>query len=150
MAQRSDVIVIGAALNGLATALALGGRAVRRPLRVTLVDARDPRDAKGGDARASAITSSARRLFEALGVWERVGAYAQAMREIIVTDAAPGARARPALLHFGEDALPGQPSAHMIENRHLNQALLEEVLASPSIRLALGQTVTSFQFTPLA
>ncbi len=148
MSERTDVIVIGAALNGLAAALALGGRAVRRPLRVTLVDARDPRSFKGLDARASAITSSARRLFEALGVWERVAGQAQAMREIIVTDASPGAAARPALLHFGEAAMPGQPSAHMVENRHLNQALLDEVLASPAIKLALGQPVTAFKFAP--
>ena len=38
-----DVIVIGAALNGLAAALALGGDRTRRPLDVLLVDARDPR-----------------------------------------------------------------------------------------------------------
>src|SRR5688572_11934154 len=114
MSERSDVIVIGAALNGLAAALALGGRAVRRPLKVTLVDARDPRGFTGGDARASAITSSARRLFETLGVWERVEPHAEAMREIIVTDAAPGATARPTLLKFDEDTMPGQPSAHMV------------------------------------
>lgn len=146
MSERADIIVIGAALNGLAAALALGGRAMRRPLRVTVVDARDPRASLTLDGRASAITASARRLFEALGVWRAMSPHAQAMREIIVTDAPAGAAARPALLHFGDKEMPGEPSAHMVENRHLNRALLDEVLASPAIRLALGQPVTAFKF----
>lgn len=145
-----DIIVIGAALNGLAAALALGGSRVKRPLNITMVDAKDPRGfaSSSFDGRASAITASARRMFEALGIWEKVAHEAQAMAEIIVTDSVnPGDR-RPVLLHFGADDMGGQPSAHMIENRHLYGAMLEEVLASSHITLTVGQTASHYTFGP--
>ncbi len=150
MNSTPDIIVIGAALNGLAAALALGGRRMKRPLNVTLIDARDPRDYASGvfDGRASAISASARRMFEVLGIWEKVAHQAQAMAEIIVTDNVnPGDR-RPVLLHFGAEDMGGRPSAHMIENRHLYGALLEEVLASQHIALAVGQAVVNYTFGP--
>lgn len=150
MSRPSDIIVIGAALNGLAAALALGGRRVKRPLTVTVVDARDPRgfSTNAFDGRASAITAAARRMFEALGVWPQVAHEAQAMAEIIVTDSAIPGGARPVLLQFGPDDMKGGPSSHMIENRHLYRAMLDEALASPSIRFAVGQPVETYHFGP--
>ena len=145
-----DIIVIGAALNGLAAALALGGSRVKRPLNITMVDAKDPRGfaSSSFDGRASAITASARRMFEALGIWEKVAHEAQAMAEIIVTDSVNPGDQRPVLLHFGADDMGGQPSAHMIENRHLYGVMLEEVLASSHITLTVGQTASHYTFGP--
>ncbi len=150
MNSTPDIIVIGAALNGLAAALALGGRRVKRPLNITLVDAKDPRGfaSTSFDGRASAITTSARRMFEALGIWQKVAHEAQAMAEIIVTDSVNPGDQRPVLLHFGTDDMGGQPSAHMIENRHLYGAMLDEVLVSPHITLAVGQAVSHYSFGP--
>ena len=150
MSKAPDVIVIGAALNGLAAALALGGRRARRPLNVVVVDAKDPRAfaSNSFDGRASAITAAARRMFEALGIWPSVAHEAQPMADIIVTDSTRPGDARPVLLHFGSDDMRGGPSAHMIENRHLYGAMLEEALASPGIRFAVGQKVETFHFGP--
>ena len=144
------MIVIGAALNGLAAALALGGRHVRRPLDVMLVDARDPRGfaSNAFDGRATAISATARRMFEALGVWERVAHEAEPMAEIIVTDSATPGAARPVLLHFGPEDMTGGPTAHMIENRFLYAAMLAEAELSPHIRFAVGQPVEQFRFGP--
>ena len=55
---------------------------------------------------------------------------------------------RPVLLQFGTDDMGGRPSAHMIENRHLYGAMLEEALASAHITLAVGQAVASYSFGP--
>ena len=145
-----DIIVIGAALNGLAAALALGGRHVGRPLDVTVIDARDPRGFASGsfDGRASAITASARRMFEALGVWQAVAEDAEAMASIIVTDSAKPGDPRPVLLQFGTEDMKGGPSAHMIENRHLYGALLREALQSPHISFVTGQPVAGYSFGP--
>ncbi len=138
MIQRFDVIVVGAALNGLAAAVSLGGRTVRRPLRVALIDAKDPRQFADAafDGRASAISQSARRMFEALGVWEAMAPHAQAMNKIVVTDSAQGPASRPTLLQF--DADEAGPTAFMVENRVLYRCLLEEVLLSPMIELIYG------------
>ncbi len=144
------MIVIGAALNGLAAALALGGRHVRRPLDVMLVDARDPRGfaSNAFDGRATAISATARRMFEALGVWERVAHEAEPMAEIIVTDSATPGAARPVLLHFGPEDMTGGPTAHMIENRFLYAAMLAEAEQSPHIHFSVGQPVEQFHFGP--
>ena len=150
MNDAHDIIVIGAALNGLAAALALGGRRTKRPLDVTVVDAKDPRgfSTNAFDGRASAITASARRMFDALDIWPKVAAQAQPMAEIIVTDSAAPESPRPVLLQFGEDDMAGGPSAHMIENRYLYGAMLAEALQSPNIRFTVGQLVSAYRFGP--
>ena len=145
-----DIVVIGAALNGLAAALALGGRHVRRPLNVVVVDAKDPRGFASAsfDGRASAITASARRMFEALGVWQGVAQEAEAMAAIIVTDSVKPGDPRPVLLQFGTEDMTGGPSAHMIENRHLYGAMLGQALLSPHISFVTGQPVAGYSFGP--
>jgi 2-octaprenyl-6-methoxyphenol hydroxylase len=150
MSQKSDVIIAGAALNGLAAAVALSGSQARRPVTTTIVDAKDPRTftQSSFDGRASAITASAKRMFEALGIWPEIAGYAQPMREIIVTDAKGGANVRPSLLQFGEQDMGGAPSSYMIENRHLYDAMLKATLASPYITLQAGQPISSYSFGP--
>ena len=150
MSKAYDVIIIGAALNGLAAALALGGPRVKRPLDIVVVDAKDPRSfaTNAFDGRASAITAAARRMFEALGVWQQVSHEAQAMEDIIVTDSATPGAARPVLLQFGAEDMKGGPSSHMIENRHLYGAMLAEAQKAPNIRFCVGQPVESYHFGP--
>jgi len=146
MSKRFDVIVVGAALNGLAAGLALGGNKARRPLSVAIVDIKDPRQklsSDNNDARASAITASSKRMFEALGVWEHVAQHMQEMREIIVTDGG-GHADRPVLLQFDEAA----SSASMVENHHLLEGLLAVVEKSPNITLMTGHAVAEQSFAP--
>jgi 2-octaprenyl-6-methoxyphenol hydroxylase len=147
---RFDIAIVGSALTGLAAALALGGRQALRPLDIALIDAQDPRRfaTQAHDGRASAITATSRRFFAALGVWDTIAPNAEPMREIIVTDAPPGAEQRPVLLHFGEEHSGPGPTAHMAENRHLHAALLAEVEASPHITLMTGSGVTDIVFAP--
>ena len=148
-ARNFDVAICGAALNGLAAALALGGSGTRTPLAVALIDQRDPAEFRnaGFDGRASAITEAARRMFEAMGLWAKLESFAQPMRDIIVTDGAKD-KPRPTLLHFGADHQPGGPSAYMIENRHIYAALHDAVLASPGITLCTGAAVSNIAFMP--
>jgi 2-octaprenyl-6-methoxyphenol hydroxylase len=143
-----DIAICGAGLNGLAAALALGGPGNRTPLQVALVDARDPTLAQkpGFDGRASAITQAARRMFEAMEVWDAIAPHTEPMREIIVTDGKTDGP-RPALLNFGAEHQPGGPSAYMVENRHLLAALYEAVQAAPQITFKTGQKVERFSFT---
>jgi 2-octaprenyl-6-methoxyphenol hydroxylase len=145
MSTRFDVIVVGAALNGLTAGLALGGHKARRRLSVAIVDSRDPRQrsSANNDARASAITASSKRMFEILGVWEHIARRAQEMREIIVTDGG-GHDDRPVLLQFGEAA----ESASMVENHHLQEGLLAVVEMSPNIALMTGHGVAEQSFAP--
>jgi 2-octaprenyl-6-methoxyphenol hydroxylase len=150
VSKKFDVIVVGAALNGLAAALVLGGAQARRPLDVLVIDAKNPQAfaTAAFDGRATAVSSTARKMFEALGVWEAMAPFAQAMSEIIITDAEPGAAVRPVLLHFDESDMPKGPAAHMVENRHLHECLLRSARDSPHITFATGVAAASYGFGP--
>ena len=75
------------------------------------------------DERASAIVAAARRLFEALDVWESVAEEAQPILDMVVTDSRLDDAVRPVFLTFAGEVEPGEPFAHMIENRYLIDAL---------------------------
>jgi 2-octaprenyl-6-methoxyphenol hydroxylase len=144
MSKRFDVVIVGAALNGLAAGLALSGPRTRRPLSVAIVDATDPyqKISNAGDARASALTGSTRLMFEALGVWEHISADTQDIREIIVTDG------QPTLLQFGDVNAEQASTACMIENHVLLEGLLKTVEQSPHLTLMTGSAVSSQSFGP--
>jgi 2-octaprenyl-6-methoxyphenol hydroxylase len=118
----SDVLIAGGGFVGLTLAIALR-RGLGEAFRVTVAD---PGFAKGHalDARASAIAASARRLLEAIGVWEAVAAQAQPILDMAITDSRLGDAIHPVFLTFGGEVAPGEPFAHMIENRDLVDALL--------------------------
>src|SRR5258705_865729 len=75
------------------------------------------------DPRATAIVAACRRLFEALGVWDEVAPTAQPILDMVVTDSQLSDATRPVFLTFAGDVEPGEPFAHMVENRHLIDAL---------------------------
>src|SRR4051812_35882900 len=119
-AQRS-IVICGGAFAGLALALALRqGLGPDAPVLVA-----DPALAMrpSRDPRATAIVAACRRLFEALGVWEQVAPNAQPILDMVVTDSQLSDATRPVFLTFGGEVEPGEPFAHMVENRNLIDAL---------------------------
>ena len=83
----------------------------------------------GGDPRASAIVAAARRLFETIGVWERIAEGAQPIVDMAVTDSRLEDAMRPTFLTFDGEVPPDEPFAHMIENGPLLAALLAKARA---------------------
>src|SRR5712692_11979491 len=121
-AQRS-IVIGGGALAGLALALAL-----RQGLGADIaIIVADPALAgrPSRDPRATAIVAACRRLFEAIGVWDRVAGHAQPILDMVVTDSRLQDATRPVFLTFAGDVEPGEPFAHMVENRHLIVALVK-------------------------
>jgi 2-octaprenyl-6-methoxyphenol hydroxylase len=120
-AQRS-IVIGGGAFAGLALALAL-----RQGLGTDIaIIVADPALAgrPSRDPRATAIVAACRRLFEAIGVWDQVAGNAQPILDMVVTDSRLQDATRPVFLTFAGDVEPGEPFAHMIENRHLIDALV--------------------------
>ena len=119
--QRIEVAVGGAGFAGLALAIALR-QALGDPFAVIVIDP-TLAHAQSKDPRASAIAAAARRLFEAIDVWDAVAPNAQPILDMVVTDSKLDDAVRPTFLTFGGDVEEGEPFAHMVENRHLVDAL---------------------------
>ena len=119
--ENVDVLIAGGGFTGLTLAFALR-QALGPSFAVTVAD-----PALGvshaNDERASAIVAAARRLFETLGVWDGVSAQAQPILDMVVTDSRLDDAMRPVFLTFAGEVEPGEPFAHMIENRYLVAAL---------------------------
>jgi len=126
-AQRS-IVVGGGAFAGLALALAL-----REGLGADVaVIVADPALAMrpSRDPRATAIVAACRRLFETLGVWGEIADQAQPILDMMITDSKLDDATRPVFLTFGGNVEPGEPFAHMVENRHLIDALTRHAEAN--------------------
>ena len=121
MAAQRSIVICGGAFAGLALALAFRqGLGADIPVIVA-----DPALATrpSRDPRATAIVAACRRLFEALGVWDQVSD-SQAILDMVVTDSKLEDATRPVFLTFAGDVEPGEPFAHMVENRRLIDALV--------------------------
>jgi len=119
--ERTDVVIAGGGFAGLALGIALR-QALGASFAILVADPFFGRDGSG-DPRASAIAAGARRLFETIRVWDAVAQEAQPILDMAVTDSRLGDKVRPVFLSFAGEVEPGEPFAHMIENRDLVAAL---------------------------
>jgi 2-octaprenyl-6-methoxyphenol hydroxylase len=143
MAQRS-IVIGGGAFAGLALALALR-QGLGSEIPIVVADpALGVRPSR--DPRATAIVAACRRLFEAIGVWDQVAAETQPILDMVVTDSKLDDATRPVFLTFGGEVEPGEPFAHMVENRHLIDALVTRA-ETEGIDLR-ATTVAGFEQSP--
>jgi len=120
--NKTDLVIGGAGFAGLALAIAVR-QGLGEAFAVTVVDPALAAN-QSEDPRASAIAAAARRLFEAIAVWGAVADEAQPILDMVITDSKLDDAVRPTFLTFGGDVEPGEPFAHMVENRHLVDALV--------------------------
>lgn len=125
--EHNDVIILGGGLVGLALAAALdsGG------LSVTIIDPADPETRTGTafDGRATALSSSSKRMFDTLGISDHFAEPGSPIRRIEVADGlAPGG------LAFDPGA-DDEPLGWMYENRHLRAALRARAEAGKHVTL---------------
>jgi 2-octaprenyl-6-methoxyphenol hydroxylase len=128
MAAQRGIVIGGGAFAGLALALALR-QGLGEGLPIIVADpalATQP----SRDPRATAIVAACRRLFDALGVWDAVAAESQPILDMVVTDSKLEDAMRPTFLTFGGDVAPGEPFAHMVENRRLIDELVKHAEAA--------------------
>jgi 2-octaprenyl-6-methoxyphenol hydroxylase len=125
--DKRDVVIGGAGFAGLALAVALR-QGLGEAFSVAVADPALAID-KSKDPRASAIAAAARRLFEAIEVWDAVEDAAQPILDMVVTDSKLDDAVRPTFLTFDGEVDEGEPFAHMIENRLLVDALVAKAKA---------------------
>jgi 2-octaprenyl-6-methoxyphenol hydroxylase len=144
--ERFDVLVAGAGYVGLATAVSMS--AARPSLRIAVVDAA-PEGVWQRDTRASAIAAAASRMLSRLGAWDEIAPHAQPITDMIVTDSRTADPVRPVFLTFDGEVGPGEPFAHMVENKVLNGAL-RRLAAEHGVDVLQGVGVEGFETGPAA
>ncbi|MBY0511180.1 MAG: FAD-dependent monooxygenase, partial [Rhodospirillaceae bacterium] len=131
-AIRADVAIVGAGLVGGTLACALS----RFGIKTAVIDRVNPAAmvATTFDGRASAVALSARRMLDAIGLWDHVAA-SEPIREIRVSDGPS-----PFFLHYDHADLGRDFLGFMAENRHLRMAIaatMENVKARMSDTLTI-------------
>src|SRR5262249_28101316 len=120
-------------------------QALGTSFKVTIADPAFARE-RVVDVRASAIAAAARRMFETIGVWERVADQAQPILDMVITDSRLEDAVRPTFLSFAGDVAEGEAFAHMIENGPLLQALIDKA-KDEGVELRAA-AVTDFAMSP--
>ena len=121
--ERAAIVIGGGGLAGLTLALALRQAAGGR-LKVVVCDpafATPPRP----DDRAFALAAGGKRMFEALGVWDRVAPQAEPIRDMVITDSRLNDPVRPVFLTFAGEVDDGEPFASMAPQGALIRAHID-------------------------
>lgn len=119
-----QVLVSGAGAVGLCLALALN-QGLGARCRVIVADpALDAASSPAGpDHRAYAVAAAARRMLEALDLWDAVAPHAEPIHEMVITDSRTHDVVRPAFLTFAGERADGDPFAHIVMAQPLGQVL---------------------------
>lgn len=133
MKTEFDIIVVGAGLVGLTTALACAESGAQ----VALLDRSEI--VTGADGRASALSTTSLQLFDNLGVdlTEKL----QPICDMLVTEGEPDS---PWRLHFEGDG-DGADLGALIENPALKAALIKRIAEAKSIQIFAPITLQSFE-----
>lgn len=141
-----DIAIIGGGLVGASLACALqaaitdmrtGARA--QPLRVLVTEAAGQVGSSPSfDARSTALSYGSQQIYQRLGLWDRLASNATPIRRIHVSDRG----------HFGavrieSEAMKVEALGHVIENRHLGEALMEALTTAPDIDFLCPASIAS-------
>jgi 2-octaprenyl-6-methoxyphenol hydroxylase len=141
MTRETDVFISGGGMVGLTLALALA----RGGLKTVVADPMPVQaalDAKF-DGRVTALSYSSVRMFDVLGVWDRLQAFAQPINDILVSDAGLDRAPSPFTLHFDHREI-GQPMGYIAENRYIRQVLHAVLSETEGIVLAAPASARDF------
>lgn len=125
--EQTDVVIIGGGLVGMCLAIACA----RENIRVVVIDRTAWNDqlADNFDGRVSAIARGSMHLLQHTGIWQRLKETSP-IHDIRVSDGAS-----PFFLHYDCDEVNADSFGHIVENRHLRQAMQEEAKQYPHLKL---------------
>jgi 2-octaprenyl-6-methoxyphenol hydroxylase len=128
-----DVAIIGGGMVGASLAVALAGSGVSTLLVEGVphaAHAAGSRAQPSFDDRTTALGNASRRIFQALGVWERLAPEAAAIRAIHVSDAGRFGFARLSAEEQGIEAF-----GYVVPNRVIGAALWEKLAGATDVLL---------------
>ncbi|MFI8337778.1 2-octaprenyl-6-methoxyphenyl hydroxylase [Pseudomonas taetrolens] len=118
--NRVNLAIIGGGLVGASLALALQAGAKARGWKIVLIEPFAPGNSyqPSYDARSSALSYGARKIYERLGLWSAIAERAEPILDIHVSDRGRFSTAR---LSAGEEGVPAL--GYVVENAWLGQCL---------------------------
>lgn len=140
MRNSYDIAIIGGGIVGASMAASL----IDSGLDVLLIDparfSPDPLPDEY-DIRVSAITVASQRLFQSLGVWEKIQSHrVAAFTQMHVWEQQGGAS-----IHFDGEQIGEELLGHIIENRVIQYYLLQKIRASDNVTLQDQCRIESYQ-----
>jgi 2-octaprenyl-6-methoxyphenol hydroxylase len=120
--QRYDVVISGASLTGLASALAVRA-ASGGALKVVVLD-RPGALAPQSDPRAFALSAASVHLLRAIGVWGAIEAEAQPVSRISITGSRLESPARQSLLDYDNQTESGESASQIVPAAHVRDVLI--------------------------
>ena len=142
MNTKYDIIIIGGGMVGLTLACALG----QQQFNVAIIEAYEPADINLQDdyeLRVSAISKSSQQILKNVGAWQgMLNRRACAYQHMHVWDATGDGHILFDAADLGIDSL-----GHIIENKVIQFALLEQCLTLKTVDWLCPQQVTEFVFT---
>jgi len=135
-----DVAIVGGGMVGASLAAALAGSGQRLLLieSIPFGEAGQP----SFDERTTALGNASRRIFEGLGVWDRIAPEAAAIRSIHVSDAGRFGFARLNAAEQGIDAF-----GYVVANRCIGAALWRALRAAPELSLQVPARIEDLAVT---
>lgn len=118
--SRFNIAIVGGGLVGASLALSLQAGAKARGWKIVLIEPFAPGDTwqPSYDARSSALSFGARRIYERLGLWQQISRRAEPIMQIQVSDRGRFGATRLSALEEGVPAL-----GYVVENAWLGQCL---------------------------
>lgn len=152
--QTHDIAIVGGGHVGLATALALA-ELLGPELRIAVIE-RNPATgrAQQPDPRAFALSAGSKNLLAAIGAWPEIGAAAQPVDAIEITDSALGDAFRPVLLsydnHVGGTHAGGarEPASWIVPAGLLSTSLATAASRATGIAVLAPRDVASVSYEP--
>lgn len=119
----NNVLIAGGGLAGLTQALALAHHGIASTMVERGNHANHAQDTY--DGRTSFLSLGNQKLYAAWGVWDRVEAHAEPVKDIRIVDGDS-----PMFLHYSADEVGVDCMGYIIENTHLRRALIQAVQAN--------------------
>jgi 2-octaprenyl-6-methoxyphenol hydroxylase len=118
--SRFNIAIVGGGLVGASLALALQAGAKARGWKIVLIEPFAPGETwqPSYDARSSALSFGARRIYERLGLWQQISRRAEPILQIQVSDQGRFGATRLSAMEEGVPAL-----GYVVENAWLGQCL---------------------------
>jgi 2-octaprenyl-6-methoxyphenol hydroxylase len=122
------ITILGCGLSGMLTALAFA----KHNIPTTIIESRSSKHKDFfKDVRTTSLTSSSKKIFEAIGIWNELEQIAGVFNDIYVAD-----NKAPEMLHFASDDLEeGELMGHLVENSNFKKLLFELVTNNKLVNL---------------